>query len=82
MLAQVAHGLVRPWAVVSAVAVVALAYSGQGEPLLQLPFEVAKEEYSVSALGHVPQPDGSWMELSQEHLAEAKVARAVDLRIQ
>ena len=70
-------GLERPWAVVSAVAVVALAYSDQGEPVLQLPFEVAMEEYSVSALGHVPQPDGGWMVLSQEHRMEARVAMLV-----
>ena len=63
-------------------AVVALAYSDQGEPVLQLPFEVAMEEYSASALGHVPQPDGGWMVLSQEHRMEARVARLVDPAIQ
>ncbi len=40
--------------------------------MLQLPSEVAKEE--CSALGHVPQPDGGWMVLSQEHRMEARVA--------
>ena len=68
----------RPWAVVSAVAVV--EYSGQGESVLQLPSEVAKEE--CSALGHVPLPDGSWMVLSQEHRMEARVAPLVDPAIQ
>ena len=63
-------------------AVVASAYSYQGKPFPQLPFEVAIEEHSALALDPVPQPDGIGMELSQEHLAGATVARAVDLRIQ
>ena len=86
--ARPAPGLDRPGAVASAAAVerirplLASVYSYQGKSFPQLPFEVAIEEQSALALDLVSQPDGIGMELSQEHLAGATVAQAVDLRIQ
>ena len=83
-----APGLDRPGAVASAAAVERIrpllvsGYSYQETVLPQLPFEVAIEEQSALALDPVSQPDGIGMELSQEHLAGARVAQAVDLRVQ